>query len=126
MSLFRRLSDAHPIAVVDLNELYRMNQDIMLLSNKLIYSGRLRCGNDAIAKRGLHIPSADFMHELHKKSACTGDKCWLKQLMDPKSENFIPLSYSYAKLGRTVAKQSSSIRTMSRPKIRKLVTLPRT
>ena len=37
VSLFRRLCDAHPDVVIDLAYQYRMNEDIMLLSNKLIY-----------------------------------------------------------------------------------------
>ncbi|KAI0718426.1 Dna2-domain-containing protein [Cerioporus squamosus] len=56
ISLFRRLSDAHPEAVVDLTHQYRMNADIMTLSNKLIYSDRLQCGSDYVAQRGLKLP----------------------------------------------------------------------
>ncbi|TCD66888.1 Tripartite DNA replication factor [Steccherinum ochraceum] len=83
VSLFRRLSDAHPAAVVDLNEQYRMNEDIMTLSNRLIYSGRLRCGNEETATRGLHIPSLSFMQGLHEKSQCDKRACWLDRLLDP-------------------------------------------
>ena len=84
VSLFRRLSDAHPAAVVDLNEQYRMNEDIMLLSNKLIYSGRLKCGNAETAKRGLRIPSHEFMRSLHVGTSCLDQDCWLQRLLDPK------------------------------------------
>src|SRR5258708_3839618 len=35
VSLFKRLSEAHPQAVVELTFQYRMNEDIMLLSNKV-------------------------------------------------------------------------------------------
>ncbi|KAF9233255.1 AAA domain-containing protein [Melanogaster broomeanus] len=48
-SLFRQLSKTHPHAVVDLTHQYRMNEDVMLLSNKLIYGDRLRCGSEAVA-----------------------------------------------------------------------------
>lgn len=34
---------------------YRMNEDIMLLSNSLVYDGMLKCGNQNVAKRVLHI-----------------------------------------------------------------------
>ena len=57
VSLFRRLSDAHPEAVVDLNYQYRMNEDIMLLSNRLVYDNRLKCGSVEVAQRSLVIPN---------------------------------------------------------------------
>ena len=85
VSLFRRLSDAHPHAVVDLNEQYRMNEDIMLLSNKLIYSDRLRCGTAEVAKRGLVLPNAEFMSTLHAKSTCSTRPCWIEHLLDERS-----------------------------------------
>ncbi|KAH8096830.1 Dna2-domain-containing protein [Cristinia sonorae] len=85
VSLFRRLSDAHPAAVVDLNEQYRMNEDIMTLSNHLIYSGRLRCGNEETARRALLIPNRDFVRSLHSKESCGGESCWLGRLLDPRS-----------------------------------------
>ncbi|KAH9837999.1 Dna2-domain-containing protein [Rhodofomes roseus] len=85
VSLFRMLSDAHPHAVVDLNEQYRMNADIMLLSNKLIYSDRLRCGSEAVAQRSLKIPDPAFLRGLHSTaSPCQTavSTCWLAQLLD--------------------------------------------
>ncbi|KAH9923850.1 Dna2-domain-containing protein [Fomitopsis serialis] len=74
VSLFRMLSDTHPHAVVDLNEQYRMNADIMLLSNKLIYSDRLRCGSETVAQQSLKIPDPTF--------SVAGGICWLGQLLD--------------------------------------------
>ena len=83
MSLFRRLSDAHPEAVVDLTYQYRMNSDIMLLSNKLIYSNRLRCGLDTIASQTLHLPKkSEFTALMHSKSTCRDYGCWINKLMD--------------------------------------------
>ena len=82
VSLFRRLSDAHPAAVVDLTHQYRMNSDIMVLSNKLIYSDRLKCGSEAVANQTLKLPNAKFLQFLHANSTCRTSKCcWLKQLM---------------------------------------------
>ncbi|KAJ3750860.1 DNA replication factor Dna2-domain-containing protein [Lentinula detonsa] len=82
VSLFRHLSNAHPHAVVDLTYQYRMNTDIMLLSNKLIYSDRLRCGSEAVAKRSLNIPDKSFLQSLHTShSACTAAECWITQIM---------------------------------------------
>ncbi|KAF9222302.1 Dna2-domain-containing protein [Gyrodon lividus] len=83
-SLFRRLSEAHPHAVVDLTYQYRMNEDIMLLSNKLIYGDRLRCGSEAVAKRTLVLPDRSFVDELRGVGGCLCDdgKCWLARLLD--------------------------------------------
>ena len=83
MSLFRRLSEAHPQAVVDLNEQYRMNEDIMVLSNKLIYNDRLRCGTEMVAKQRLALPDPTYIEKLHEGSSCAHEHCWLTQLLDP-------------------------------------------
>ncbi|KAF8960597.1 AAA domain-containing protein [Flammula alnicola] len=86
VSLFRRLSEAHPEAVVDLRFQYRMNEDIMLLSNRLIYSDRLRCGNEAVAKASLVLGDRGFLGRLHRggggdHDGC-GEQCWLERLVD--------------------------------------------
>ncbi|KAL9245210.1 hypothetical protein vseg_018886 [Gypsophila vaccaria] len=63
VSLFRRLSEAHPQAISALQSQYRMCAGIMKLSNALIYGDRLRCGSPVIEnaklklfKRGLISP----------------------------------------------------------------------
>ena len=83
MSLFRRLSDAHPQAVINLTDQYRMNKDIMLLSNKLIYGDRLRCGSEMVANRTLEIPDRQLLQSMHQsvQSTCRGGDCWIKKLM---------------------------------------------
>ncbi|PFH51603.1 hypothetical protein AMATHDRAFT_142035 [Amanita thiersii Skay4041] len=93
VSLFRRLSDAHPESVVKLAHQYRMNEDIMLLSNKLVYGDRLKCGNEQVAQQSLNIPDRSFVDCLHvggKKPECCGhnghtevqvEECWLERLM---------------------------------------------
>lgn len=43
-------------AVVALREQFRMNADIMALSNTLVYSGQLRCGSTAVAEASLALP----------------------------------------------------------------------
>lgn len=68
VSLFRLLSERHPEAVVSLEHQYRMCSDIMTLSNQLIYSGRLKCGNDAVADRSLRIPNPTALHRHHYHS----------------------------------------------------------
>lgn len=55
-SLFKILSERHPESVVDLTHQYRMCSDIMLLSNTLIYEGRLKCGSEMVANLSLKIP----------------------------------------------------------------------
>ncbi|KAG8995284.1 Tripartite DNA replication factor [Tulasnella sp. JGI-2019a] len=87
VSLFRRLSDAHPHAVTDLTYQYRMNADIMLLSNKLIYGDRLICGSKEVAERTLRIPNPNGMRQLHLRgprdpAACGNGQCWIESLLD--------------------------------------------
>jgi DNA replication ATP-dependent helicase Dna2 len=55
-SLFKRLSEAHPSAMQKLQFQYRMNREIMTLSNHLVYSHRLRCGSDQIATVRFPLP----------------------------------------------------------------------
>ncbi|PRT54330.1 DNA replication ATP-dependent helicase/nuclease DNA2 [Wickerhamiella sorbophila] len=55
-SLFKRLCDAHPSAVVNLSHQYRMNGDIMNLSSTLIYNGMLKCGSEAVKNARLSLP----------------------------------------------------------------------
>ncbi|KAI6101441.1 Dna2-domain-containing protein [Pisolithus croceorrhizus] len=86
VSLFRRLSEAHPHAVTDLTYQYRMNEDIMQLSNKLIYSNRLRCGSEAVANRSLFLPDRTFIDNLRKSGncLCPDGACWLEYLLKEK------------------------------------------
>ncbi|CAH9097877.1 unnamed protein product [Cuscuta epithymum] len=48
VSLFCRLSEAHPQAISALQSQYRMCKEIMELSNTLIYGNRLRCGSSEV------------------------------------------------------------------------------
>lgn len=96
VSLFKLLSDAHPEAVVNLEHQYRMCEDIMTLSNTLIYEGKLRCGVESLRKRKLHVPNIGALSQVHydassladpgtPRSFCTGPKrsrCWLYDLLD--------------------------------------------
>lgn len=98
VSLFKMLSDNHPESVVNLEHQYRMCEDIMALSNTLIYSGRLKCGNAAVAQRSIripcmedlkqhhHTPSSLLSTHLNPKTVClnpTRFHCWLRDLLDP-------------------------------------------
>ena len=96
ISLFKTLSDNHPSSVVNLEHQYRMCEDIMTLSNTLIYDGRLKCGTPAVANRSIVIPNTDALklhhHNPHSilsadpKKVCLGPtrgSCWLRDLLDP-------------------------------------------
>ncbi|BGP57825.1 DNA replication endonuclease-helicase Dna2 [Rhodotorula sphaerocarpa] len=74
VSLFKRLSDAHPDAVVNLTCQYRMNADIMSLSNELVYSGRLRAGAESVGSRSLALPRATELDE--------GPR-WVQEILKP-------------------------------------------
>ncbi|KAG5980101.1 hypothetical protein E4U55_004396 [Claviceps digitariae] len=96
VSLFKLLSDAHPEAVVNLEHQYRMCEDIMTLSNTLIYEGKLRCGTESLRKKKLCIPEMNLLSQVHynasslartgsPRSFCTGpsaSRCWLYDLLD--------------------------------------------
>ncbi|GFP57963.1 DNA replication ATP-dependent helicase/nuclease DNA2 [Trichoderma asperellum] len=96
VSLFKLLSDRHPQSVVNLEHQYRMCEDIMTLSNTLIYNGRLRCGTEQLRKMKLQIPNMESLRQHHHdpttihrsgaaRSFCTGpvpSRCWLYDLLD--------------------------------------------
>ncbi|OXG49236.1 DNA replication ATP-dependent helicase Dna2 [Cryptococcus neoformans] len=85
VSLFRHLSATHPSAVVDLSYQYRMNEDIMALSNKLVYEGRLKCGNEQVAQSGLKLRSRKRCKEIFGDAGCTcdqGKRCWIQDLLE--------------------------------------------
>ncbi|KAF9644272.1 Dna2-domain-containing protein [Thelephora ganbajun] len=88
VSLFRLLSENHRDCVVDLTYQYRMNEDIMHLSNTLIYEGKLVCGSEEVAKRCLEIPSYRFIDDLHVKAGdkCDRVSCWLEYLLSPNTK----------------------------------------
>jgi hypothetical protein len=69
----------------------------MLLSNKLIYGDRLRCGSDTVAKRRLVLPNPNFLGDVHRngKSSCSSDRCWLQRLMSER-QVFLVCFYSSA------------------------------
>ncbi len=95
ISLFKMLSDKHPESVVNLEHQYRMCEDIMTLSNTLIYDGRLKCGTQAVANRSITIPNMGALRQHHHspqsilsadpRNVCanpTRGSCWLRDLLD--------------------------------------------
>ena len=62
-----------------------MNADIMLLSNRLIYNDRLKCGSEEVARRCLKLSGRQFLDRLHvggNKESCSRKTCWLEKVAD--------------------------------------------
>ena len=83
MSLFKVLSDARPESVTSLTFQYRMNEDIMALSNRLIYEGRLKCGSEEVAKQGLVIHREQKKDNVAGSMGCghADENCWIGDLL---------------------------------------------
>ncbi|KAI0045794.1 hypothetical protein FA95DRAFT_90271 [Auriscalpium vulgare] len=60
-----------------------MNADIMLLANKLVYSDRLKCGTETVARQSLVLPDRSYLQGMHNICCSSDGLCWLEQLMDP-------------------------------------------
>ncbi|KAJ3176332.1 Tripartite DNA replication factor [Geranomyces variabilis] len=88
-SLFKILSEAHPAAVVNLEHQYRMCEDIMLLSNALVYGHRLRCGTTEVANARLAMPAesegVSAFHAAGAACAVNAEECWLRRLLKPEN-----------------------------------------
>ncbi|SJX65083.1 related to DNA2-DNA helicase [Sporisorium reilianum f. sp. reilianum] len=77
VSLFKLLSDRHGAgAMVALRAQYRMNDDIMRLSNHLVYGGQLRAGSEDVAARTLLLPRLDAVQLAEEDT-------WMKALLQP-------------------------------------------
>ncbi|KAI9180101.1 hypothetical protein LWI28_001188 [Acer negundo] len=77
ISLFRRLSEAHPQSISALQSQYRMCQGIMELSNAMIYGDRLRCGSSDIANAKIEV------------SNMKSQSWWLKEITEELVNNGI-------------------------------------
>lgn len=117
ISLFKMLSDRHPFSVVNLEHQYRMCEDIMTLSNTLIYDGRLKCGTPAVAQRTLTIPNIDALkkhhiqssHSFMSQAACLNPargSCWLRNLIDPSAKVCLVNTDALLSVSREVANGS--------------------
>ena len=128
ISLFKHLSDMHPSSVVYLEHQYRMCEDVMSLSNNLIYSGRLKCGSPEIAGRCITIPDMGALKTHHfsastllcsQKAICSGTakgRCWIRDLIDPETkvsfintDSLLPASREEAKGNRIVNPTEATI-----------------
>lgn len=90
VSLFRRLCEAHPAAVADLALQYRMNADIMALSNELVYDGRLRCGSEEVAQHGLRV------REVPHACAAAAEACWVERVVKERCVALDRLSFFHS------------------------------
>ncbi|KAF1799088.1 DNA replication factor Dna2-domain-containing protein [Mucor lusitanicus] len=99
-SLFAILAEARPESISYLEYQYRMNKDIMDVSNALIYDGKLKCGNHQVASRTLQLPLLDAaLRSVHEHSHChNSHDCWLASVLDPgrKNEGEAQLIYQVA------------------------------
>lgn len=77
-SLFALLANAHPEAVTMLRLQYRMNTDIMAISNHLVYGGMLKCANDTVGQARLVLP---LSFKLCCSQGCS--QCWLQAALEP-------------------------------------------
>lgn len=132
VSLFKLLSDTHPQSVVNLEHQYRMCEDIMTLSNTLIYEGRLVCGTEELRQRKLHIPKIEALKQRHHdastlahvgtpRSFCTGpvpSRCWLYDVLQSEArvrfintDTLLPLAREEAHGKRIV--NSAEVRIVS-------------
>uniref|UniRef100_V5EZ47 DNA replication ATP-dependent helicase/nuclease DNA2 n=2 Tax=Kalmanozyma brasiliensis (strain GHG001) TaxID=1365824 RepID=V5EZ47_KALBG len=81
VSLFKLLSDRHgDKAMVALRSQYRMNDDIMRLSNELVYSGQLRAGSESVRDRTLLLP------DMQAALAIAREDRWMQDLLQPNSK----------------------------------------
>ncbi|KAG6964313.1 hypothetical protein JG687_00006040 [Phytophthora cactorum] len=68
VSLFRRLAEAHPEATQQLSYQYRMNRDIMLVANRLVYGDKLKVLTN---NQGVMFLDTDAMGEATAESSST-------------------------------------------------------
>ncbi|KAH3679164.1 hypothetical protein WICMUC_001175 [Wickerhamomyces mucosus] len=82
-SLFKILSEAYPSSVVSLTHQYRMCKDIMLLSNTIIYEGRLKCGSEMVANQSLNVPGLSNLISTFDPELSNHQR-WLDWVLDEK------------------------------------------
>jgi DNA replication ATP-dependent helicase Dna2 len=87
--LFSLLSEAHPEAQVMLKHQYRMNRDIMTLSNRIIYKNLMRCGSEEVAEWMLELTDPKGLDKFHATFNKEGSvdvceqSCWIRDVIAP-------------------------------------------
>lgn len=77
-SLFATLAEAHPQSVSMLRLQYRMNSDIMAISNTFVYGGMLQCGLDTVSNARMALPNFYSC-----TCNCSHTACWLSDTIAP-------------------------------------------
>ena len=77
-SLFERLTDKYPEISVQLTDQYRMNNDILKLSNQCVYQNIIKCANNQVESQRLKI-DLDRVKKYQKNVKNT----WLNEVLDP-------------------------------------------
>ncbi len=95
-SLFSTLSKEHPASVSMLEYQYRMNADVMLLCNSLVYNHKLRCGSELVARSVLPV-----------RDLCSVPRGWLREACDPR-RRVVLLDTDPAALGEDEAGKGSN------------------
>lgn len=88
-SLFKILSETYPQSVAELTYQYRMCEEIMLLSNVLIYGGRLKCGSEKVAKQCLYIPKPNMIENQISSQYLTKlrkEDLWIDTILKPENK----------------------------------------
>ena len=101
--MFKRLGEAHPNAVVCLTAQYRMNADIMAVSNALIYEHRLCCGSQSVAEARLSYSRRTELIDLLPLS----HTAWLHHCLAP--ENSVVFINTDCTRDKTDSHQSLSV-----------------
>ena len=73
LSLFEKLCKKHPASATVLKKQYRMNKDILELSNSIIYHGVMAHGSDSVAAQAVCFPQEvnsmlTWLEEVKKRS----------------------------------------------------------
>lgn len=80
LSLFKMLCDDHPQSVSELTFQYRMCEDIMTLSNFLIYQNKLKCGSDEVRNQSFNIGSVEALATFRTNS---NSQPWIQDILSP-------------------------------------------
>lgn len=82
-SLFKLLNEAHPQSVVELTYQYRMSEDIMSLSNELIYKSHLKCGSEQVAAQSMHVPHPEQIKHYITMVSPSEEQRWMNTILEP-------------------------------------------
>lgn len=74
----KHLAESHPESIAPLTYQYRMHNDICELSSRFIYDGKMKCGNEKVARSTLQLQG--FFDSNHLKLPINA---WRKLAADP-------------------------------------------